>query len=667
LVVHRRNPAANAAGHCGVSENQQSGKLNMKSNWPALLVTLLLGSPALHAQSSSPPLEAFGNLPTLEDVLISPDGSRLAFVRTEGENRFVVARQIGAQTLGAVKVGNTKLRSLLWIDNDNLLITVSYTSAPPMGYVGPVTEWYRPVLLELKGGKTHAIDLSVTGERVFNALSGRPVARTVAGKTVLFVPGMYVSSKVLPGLFSVTFPELRARLLDKAAAPQTSWLIDASGQIDAHFSYLSDQKTWQISARKNDRMTLISTGTAAIDIPSILGFSADGSSIITQFIKNGNAVWMPLSVQNGTWGEPLSRGESFSSYIEDRQSGRILGGAHGIDDEHYVFFDNEKQAQWNAVLRAFPDERVRLASHSDDFSKMVLQVFGQRDGYSYAFFDWYSHTATMLEPVYEGVKAPAEVKPISYHAADGMTVPGFLTLPRGVEPKNLPLVVFPHGGPAAADKLQFDWWAQAMAAQGYAVLQPNYRGSTVTQGHLEAGFGEWGRKMQTDLSDGVRDLAKQGLIDPKRVCIVGASYGGYAALAGVTLEHDVYRCAVSVSGIADLRKMRDWLSDTRLSVGERYWDRFLGLANKNDQSVMEISPIEHIASVTAPILLIHGRDDTVVPYEQSDVMYRTLKRAGKPVDFVTLKHEDHWLSTGATRLQMLQATVAFLKANNPPN
>ena len=645
----------------------------MRSGWSTLKATLLLGimlpgSPTLHAQSSSPPLEAFGNLPTLEDVLISPDGSRLAFVRTEGENRFVIAKHIsGSQTLGAAKVGNIKLRSLIWIDNDNLLITVSNTSGPPPGYTGSVTEWFHPVILDLKGGKTRALDLSVPGERVFNVLSGRPVVRTVSGRSVLFLPAFYVSGKVLPGLFSVSLPDLRARLLDKALVPQTSWLVDESGQIAAHFSYFSDYQTWQISARKNDRMTQISSGTAAIDVPSLLGFSADGSSIITQFIKNGNAVWMPLSVQTGTWGAPLSKGEAFSRYIEDRQSGRIIGGANGIDDEHYVFFDNEKQAQWNAVLRAFPDEKVRLASHSDDFSKMVLQVFGQRDGYSYAFFDWYSHTATILEPVYEGVKNPAEIKPFSYRAADGMTVPGFLTLPRGVEPKNLPLVVFPHGGPAAADTLQFDWWAQAMAAQGYAVLQPNYRGSTVTLGHLEAGFGEWGRKMQSDLSDGVRDLAKQGVIDPKRVCIVGASYGGYAALAGVTLDPGVYRCAVSVAGLSDLRRFREWTADHKVSHAERYWDRFMGVTDKKGASLEEISPIEHIAAVNVPVLLIHGRDDTVVPFEQSDVMYSALKKAGKPVEFVTLKHEDHWLSTGATRLQMLQATVAFLKANNPPN
>jgi dipeptidyl aminopeptidase/acylaminoacyl peptidase len=184
---------------------------------------------------------------------------------------------------------------------------------------------------------------------------------------------------------------------------------------------------------------------------------------------------------------------------------------------------------------------------------------------------------------------------------------------------------------------------------------------------LEAGFGEWGRKMQTDLSDGVRYLAHLGLIDPKRVCIVGASYGGYAALAGVTVESGVYRCAVSVAGISDLRRFRQWIVENQQGLSHRYWDRFLGTSDKNDPSLIAISPIEHVNSVSVPILLIHGRDDTVVPFDQSDAMLGALKRAGKSVELLTMKHEDHWLSRSETRLQMLQASVAFLKVNNPPN
>jgi dipeptidyl aminopeptidase/acylaminoacyl peptidase len=381
-------------------------------------------------------------------------------------------------------------------------------------------------------------------------------------------------------------------------------------------------------------------------------------------VVDGDRQWKALNLSDNTWGPPLANGASFAGIIKERKTGRIIGAVPEIGSSEHVFFDNELQAHWNAVLRAFPDERVRLVSNSDDFSRMVLEVFGPKDGYVYALYDWYSHRATILGRVYEEIRTLAEMRAVSYQAADGLTIPGFLTLPQGAAEKDLPLIVMPHGGPAAADTLDFNWWAQALAAQGYAVLQPNFRGSSLNSRFLEAGYGEYGRKMQTDLSDGVRYLARQGIIDPKRVCIVGASYGGYAALARVTIESGVYRCAVSVAGISDLRRFR---RSQGVGSAQRYWDRFMGTASQNDPALIAISPIEHVAAVTVPILLIHGRDDTVVPYEQSDVMLSAMKRAGKSATLVTLKHEDHWLSRSETRLRMLQATVDFLKANNPPN
>ncbi len=156
-----------------------------------------------------------------------------------------------------------------------------------------------------------------------------------------------------------------------------------------------------------------------------------------------------------------------------------------------------------------------------------------------------------------------------------------------------------------------------MAAQGYLVLQPNYRGSAVTQDHLCAGYGEWGRKMQTDLSDGVRYLVKEGMADPARVCIVGASYGGYAALAGITLDPGVYRCAVSVAGISDLKRMLQAVNPYA-DQERRYWDRFMGVTGTSDPLLQRLSPIKHIDAINVPLLLIHGRDDTVVRFEQSE-------------------------------------------------
>jgi dipeptidyl aminopeptidase/acylaminoacyl peptidase len=207
-----------------------------------------------------------------------------------------------------------------------------------------------------------------------------------------------------------------------------------------------------------------------------------------------------------------------------------------------------------------------------------------------------------------------------------------------------------------------------MASRGYAVLQVNFRGSDgLGASFLQAGFGQWGRKMQTDLSDGVRFLASQGTIDPKRVCIVGASYGGYAALAGAALDAGVYRCAVSVAGIGDLARFVTWSKAQNGVSAFRYWTRFMGAENADAPTLAAISPAAHVDRVGIPILLVHGRDDTVVPLEQSQIMADALKKAGKPVDLVIEKGEDHWLSRGETRLQMLEATMAFLEKNNPPN
>src|SRR5258708_9365468 len=207
---------------------------------------------------------------------------------------------------------------------------------------------------------------------------------------------------------------------------------------------------------------------------------------MVRFLGSGEAEGRGIDLWDNRWGPRLAKGASFSRVIEYRKTGRIIGGIREIGSSEYIFFDNELQAHWNAVLRTFPDERVQLESHSDDFSKLVLKVFGPRDGYVYALYDWYAHHATILGPIYEGITVPAAMKEISYPAADGLTIPAFLTLPQVAPAKDLPLIVLPHGGPASADTLHFDWWSQALAAQGYAGLQPNFRRSILDSKFLQA-------------------------------------------------------------------------------------------------------------------------------------------------------------------------------------
>ena len=620
---------------------------------------------AAGAREPSTPLSVYGRLPYLEDVALSPDGSRLAFVRTTEDVRAFFIVELGSgKLLGGAKVGQTKLRSIFWQDNDRVVAVVSSTSPPPFGFTGATREWIQAIRYTISTHKIHSVDFDVDGERTFNVLVGAPAVRELGGKSVLYLPGLVVTEGVFPAMF-VFGDTGRTKIVARGNEPYTDWLVDEAGNIATQFEYHDQKKTWTIKARRDGHMITVATGSAPIDTPELLGFDDTGEKAIVEFSENGDPVWRPISLKDGVLGEPLDRGAALHGVITDPRNNRIIGGVLNRDDSQYVFFDNELQAHWNAILRAFPNDVVHLASHSADFSKVVVEVFGPADGFSYALFDWYTHQRSMLGPRYAGLKQTAEVREVHYAAADGLKISGYLTLPPDLKAKNLPLIVFPHGGPAARDTHEFDWWAQAMAVQGYAVLQPNFRGSDIDSKFLEAGYGEWGRKMQTDLSDGMHYLAGEGIIDPARVCIVGASYGGYAALAGVTLQSDLYRCAVSVAGPSDLPRMRSWTKDNHLGLVVRYWDRFWG--TEDTDKLKAISPVEHVQAVTAPVLLIHGRDDTVVPFSQSEVMLKALQRAGKTVELVTMKHEDHWLSSSQTRQQMLEATVAFLRAHNPPD
>ncbi|HEY5346927.1 MAG TPA: alpha/beta fold hydrolase, partial [Rhizomicrobium sp.] len=244
---------------------------------------------------------------------------------------------------------------------------------------------------------------------------------------------------------------------------------------------------------------------------------------------------------------------------------------------------------------------------------------------------------------------------------DGLDIPAYLTLPPGKLAKDLPLVVMPHGGPDARDMLGFDWWVQFLVNRGYAVLQPEYRGSYgYGRKFTEAGFKQWGLKMQDDISDGVKKVIADGIADPKRVCIVGASYGGYAALAGGAFSPDLYACVVSFAGVSDLPHM---LHTEHLYNGREassFWSSRIGSTDENWDQLKTTSPALHADKFRAPVLLLHGEGDTTVHIDQSEIMNDALKKAGKQVTFIRLPGSDHYLSLADTRIRVLQETEKFL-------
>ena len=642
----------------------------------------LFAAAALAASvSAAAPVGAYGGLPIMDMVSISPDGSELAYVvPVKGKQAVVVESLNPVAQLTGLTGTDQKVRKLVWADNQHLLVMKSHT-----GFAEGVNslrgEWYTVQTLDIARKKASPLldpDLKVsgggvTGGGVMNVVQGTPAPRRVSGRLTAFAEGVaFVDGAGVDALFSVDLSNGQEKLVERALGPHEdrSWLLDAKGSLLAQVTYDQDAKRWTLRLRRGAGWVDAYGTDATIDTPSVEGLSPDGSALILDVPTSRGVEVKALSLTDYSINKVPAQYQEYDQPITDPATHRIIGGVRMDEGRTYAFLDKADQSVWDGVLAMFPGEDVRLASWSDNRRKIVVQVTGETHGVIYVLVDLDAHQAAQVGQAYDGIgpQDVAVVETIAYKAADGHRISAYLTLPNGKDAKNLPLVVLPHGGPEDRDEPGFDWWAQAVASRGYAVLQPQFRGSGgFGYGLLEAGYGEFGRKMQTDVSDGVAALGRAGMIDPKRVCVVGASYGGYVALAGAAMQPGVYRCAVAVAGLSDLRRMwSTWYTDVKTNRSVRYWDRYLGVQSPSDPILDQYSPIKHVAAVTAPVLVIHGRDDTVVPFEQSQRMVDALNAEHKPVQFVILKNEDHWLSRAETRAEMLEATVKFLEANNPP-
>lgn len=652
-------------------------------------------------------LSLYGALPMVEDVQISPDGSKLAVITTDGDNRYLTVRKTLGGGITGVAVGAHKLRGVTWAGEDHVLL-LSSMSTEGMYMKGRPREYFTLSDFDLKMDRQRT--LLESSNNAMNIVVGQPQVRTIKGETVVFLEGVrFMRGVGADTLFSINLRTRALRMLDHGARfDSDAWLVDANGEPLAQSLYDSSAGRWSLLMKVGSNWKTIEKADAPMGSYGVAGLGRDGKSVL---------VWRRGDQQVLTEYRPDSPPETlpdemaYSGLLHDPVSQKLLGGyGHEGDDLVYRFFDAEDQRAWLTVTKPFKTDRVALQSWSNDRRRLVVRVDSPTQGLNFYFVDLNTRQALPLGPVYKGL-SPAEISPVRtvrYDAADGLKINAYLTLPKDRAPQNLPLIVLPHGGPEGRDTLGFDWWSQALASRGYAVLRPNFRGSDGYGAEfVRAGFDQWGRKMQTDLSDGVLALAREGVIDPKRVCIVGASYGGYAALAGATSGTGVYRCAVSVAGPSDLKRIEHAVAhpgrtcqtnyqsigsrrdscpaygtgpanldrllradpdarDLKTATSPRYWLRFMGVGGDKQPDLDAISPVTQAAKADIPILLIHGEQDTVVPIEQSQIMAEALKKAGKPVELITLKGEDHWLSSGTTRLQMLTETVAFLEKHNPP-
>jgi len=337
------------------------------------------------------------------------------------------------------------------------------------------------------------------------------------------------------------------------------------------------------------------------------------------------------------------------------------------------FSDPKIDSHMKGIRKYFEESaNVYTYDSSEDGKTILLFVEGPRDPPGYYIYLTEKRAIDSIGTERQALLSATRPRStiVNYKARDGKELTGYLTAPASAgEKTKLPLVLMPHGGPEVRDTLSFDPWVQYLVARGYAVFQPNYRGSDgFGKAFAESGYGEWGRKMQDDLTDGVRALVDQGVADPARVCIVGASYGGYAALAGAALTPDLYKCAVSISGISDLDdfigwRKRNWGSD---SEGYTYWLKAIGDPDKDEDRLREVSPLSQASHIKIPVLLIHGSDDFIVPIAQSKAMKKVLDKSGRKTELITLDKEGHSYWSPENEKLTMTAVDNFLWQNLGP-
>lgn len=605
------------------------------------------------------PVSRFAALPDMYRPLLSPDGHRIAARKTaDGSTTLVIidADNPTARARG-LPIGKWPVASLKWAGNQRLLLTVQSTF-DINGYEFP---FRRLIAIDVDTGASRIADRKSRGMYAGDVLYTDPTGSwaLVAGQD---------TAQSYPSVKRVDLATGDATVVERSRPDVWDWYADENGVVRAGISY--DGPRWTIWYRDK----------AGEKLRPIRGkFPKDDDSTVDRFIFRGDHSWVVTNERTGRFGlykydlKTQTVGEAIFEHpevdLDDVYYDALTGDVNAVefqDDRSHVFWiDPEMKTLQKKLDTAIPSAINLPVGWSHDEKRVLVRSSSADDPGRYFLLD---RTSMRMHPVVElypsiDPEQLAAVKPIRYQARDGLQLRGYLTLPRGRPAKGLPLIVMPHGGPFARDDWEYDAFVQLLANRGYAVLQPEFRGSTgFGKDFVSKGYGEIGKRMQDDLDDGVDWLAKSGQIDAKRVCIVGFSYGGYAAMWGAIRTPERYRCAVSWAGPSDLTGMMRY--DRKQFSATRYFREFRKKFPSEDE-LNAVSPINFPDRFKAPLLIGHGEDDSTVPPKQSHKMVEALQKAGANVTPVFYKDSEHSFSSSKDLEDWMQRLEAFLAKNNP--
>lgn len=621
---------------------------------------------------SNPTLDDYAALPTTTHMALSPSGELVAFRQRKGNRDVVLITSVKEmKSVAAFDVSSIELNQLYFFDDKHLIVKATENTRV-LGFEGSI-DVSTAFIYSIEKNKLK--QLLKPGDKIYLGQSGLgEIAAVSKDKKYIYMPAYSGSSKTnVPPPYSLMKVNIKSPDRPKVAMkgkPSTiNYFVNSDGNVLAREDFSNERDVHKVYSYLSGKSKLIFEEKTPIRYKSFVGFTPDQKSLVmlASSRKTDRIDYFTLSLESGEISPTEWSKEDVDIEFAINDINNIVEGVrYSGFNPSYRFFNENIQKKMDTVLNYFPDHSVGLHGWSSDWDKLLISVEGSSDPGSYYLFSGGKKLIklTSKRPGF----APEDIHPIgkvTYKARDGLRIPTLLTIPKNnlSSMKNLPAVIFPHGGPESYDRIGFDGFTQALANEGYLVIQPQFRGSEgFGVSHTLAGRGEWGKKMQDDLSDAVAFFVKKGMINPKKVCIAGMSYGGYAALAGGAFTPDLYNCVVSVNGVSDLPKM---LQRERKDHGSKhsvvsYWEEVIAKGDSNRTFLKDISPYYAADNFVSPTLLIHGNKDDVVNVKQSRLMNKALKKANKPVKFIELKKETHHLENPKTRAIALKEMIAFI-------
>ncbi|WP_331344096.1 alpha/beta hydrolase family protein [Cellvibrio sp. UBA7661] len=611
------------------------------------------------------PLEAFYNDALVETVQLSPDGTHLLALRNSGSDTAVMVMELSTgKVFFPTKTDNKefKFNWVSWANNDRILMSLRFDSRTFNG-----VKYMQTRLLSVDAKKPGKIitlskpDNDANGwvsqfqDNVISYLHDDPkhillsVDREVPFQQTVYKANVYTG---------------KLTRVKKHSSSVRSWFADRQGnvRIGEHYDDKKRKVTYKVLDDATQKWT-IAWEYVVFDEPSIsiAGFGSKPNELYLFADHDGRQALYKVDLSKpGFPKELILSDENYDvsgRLIYSDAHKEVVGLYYNDGSSRSIFWNKEFKAFQAGLDKAMPDTRNYIVSMSNNARRYIVFTTNSTNPGTYMFGDRDAKTLSYVAAAYpqltEDVLIEKEAR--LYKARDGLELEGFLSLPKNFAKKPTATIILPHGGPMSEDGKEFDMFSTFMANRGYVVFQPNFRGSS-GYGHdfMMQAVGGMGLEMQDDLEDAVTYLVNEKIADPKKVCIVGASYGGYAALMGAAKTPDLFQCAISFAGISDLIKLRDKYryftnkNAARKQIGE----------DKNQ--LKQTSPVRMAERIKIPILLIHGKDDVVVPVIQSQIMAKALKNEGKAYEYIELEDGSHYLDYLPHRQQTFEAMDRFL-------